>query len=767
MKTILRIARVELSSLFYSPIAWFLLILFLIQCALVYTGKLESQVNGQELGRDIQNLTFDIFANPQQRGLFIIDVLKNLYLYIPLITMGLISRETHSGTIKLLFSSPVKLSSIVLGKYGAMLVFNLCMILMLGIIVTFAFFQIESLDLGMIFSGLFGIYLLLSAYAAIGLFMSCLSTYQVVAAIATFSILALLNFVGTLWQDVDFVRDLTDYLSISGRTESMIMGLMTTRDVLYYLLITAMFLSFAWLKLQGQRKSSTLLQSISKNSLVLLLVLVIGHFTSKPGYIGYWDTTRTQMNTLSVGAQQTLKEIGDEPLEVTTYVNLLDQTYIFSTPKSINAGKKRWERYLRFKPNIKLDYVYYYDSVRTRDLHSNNPGMNLDEIAQKYAKSYKINLDRFKKPEEIRKIIDLYPEKNRVVMHLKLNGKETFLRTFNDTQFWPSETETAAALKRLTVDLPRIAFLQGEGERSIDKMGDRHYKLITSEINVRAALINQGFDPESLTLKGGESIPEGITALVIADPRSEFEPEVLDKIQQYIDEGGNLLLAGEPGKQSVLKPILDRLGVQMMDGILVQEDKNFSPDEVKSLITSLGASFGRYVTRLMNLKEKISTRGVAGLTYSNDSDFLIQPLLVTDAEVSWNKVGKLVLDSTDIVYNPEAGDEKKSHPTALALTRDVNGKEQRILVTGDADFLSNIEQGRSYPKTGNAEFYQGFLGWFSYGQFPIEPTWPDPIDNSFHLTGDGVSVVKWIMLGLIPGLLLLMGSVLLIRRKRK
>lgn len=767
MKTIFRIARVELSALFYSPIAWFLLILFLIQAAMAYIGKLETFVVAQELGGNLQNLTFDFFASMQKRGIFISDVLSNLYLYIPLVTMGLVSRETHSGTIKLLLSSPVKLSSIVLGKYVAMLIFNLCMILMLAIIVVFASFQIESIDIGIVLSGLLGIYLLLSAYAAIGLFMSCLSTYQVVAAIATFAVFALMKFVGTLWQEYDFLRDLTGYLSISGRTETMIAGLITTRDVCYYLLITAIFLLFAFFKLQAGQKSSTWIQSIAKYSLVISIGLLIGYFTSTPGYIGYWDLTRTNMNTLSIGAQETLKEIGDEPLEVTSYVNFLDGTYRYGAPVARKFDKQRWERYLRFKPNIKLDYVYYYDSTQNSHIYTSNPGMNLDELAQKHAKAYKTSLDHFKKPEEIRKIIDLYPEKNRLVMHLKFKGKETFLRTFNDMGFWPSETEIAAALKRLTVPLPRIAFLQGEEERSIDKTGDRHYKLATSEINVRAALVNQGFDVESLTLKGEERIPDSLTALIIADPRVAFEPEVLTKIERYIEEGGNLLLAGEPGKQIILNPILNRLGVQLMDGTLVQDNKNFSPDEVKSSITSLGTTFGRKINTIIQKKLKISTRGAAGLTFTEDSDFTIQPLLVTDAEASWNKTGKLVLDSADIVYNPQMGDEKMSHPTALALTRDVNGKEQRILVTGDADFLSNIELGRSYPETGNADFFQGFLGWFSYGKFPIEPTWPDPIDNSLNMTGDSLPFIKWIMLCLIPGLLFITGAVLLIRRKRK
>lgn len=766
MKTIYRIARVELGNLFYSPIAWFLLILFFVQVAMAYLGKVESYVTSQELGNPLQNLTFTFFANPQSGGIFISDVLRNLYLYIPLITMGLISREVSSGTIKLLYSSPVKLTHIVLGKYVAMLVFNLCMVAALVIVAVFATFHIEALDWGMVGAGLFGIFLLLSAYAAIGLFMSCLSSYQVVAAIATFAVFALLKFVGTLWQDYDFVRDLTNYLSISGRTETMIYGLINTRDVGYYLLISALFLTFAWFKLQGERKKVAKGVALGKYLLAIAVVLAIGYVTSTPGYIGYWDTTRTHMNTLSVNTQETLKAIGKEPLKVTQYVNFIDGTYNRARPSARNADKNRWERYLRFKPNIEREYVYYYDSTFNEYVYKSNKGMSLDDIAEKYAKSRKISLDRFKKPEAIRQELDLYPEKNRLVMKLDFKGKSTFLRTFDDMQFWPSETEVTAALRRLTVPLPVIAFLQGEEERRIDRMGDRHYKLATSEINVRAALINQGFDVVDLTLRG-EEIPDGITALVIADPRADLSAEVFEKVSRYVDAGGNLLLAGEPDKQQVLNPLLAKLGVQLTEGMVVQGNTDFSADEVKSLVTPVGADFGRKVTRLHQEEMPVSTRNTAGLAYTDTGAFTVRELLRTDAEITWNKTGKLVLDSADIVFNAEAGDVKQAIPTALALTREVNGKEQRILVTGDADFLSNAELGRSYPKTGNADFYQGFLGWFTYGQFPIEPTWPDPIDNSMTIKGTSVTPVRWIMLGLIPTIGLLMGTVLLIRRKRK
>ena len=79
---------------------------------------------GQELGRVQGNLTMSIFSG--LRGLFE-SIQRNLYFYVPLLTMGLMSREFGSGSIKLLYSSPITNTQIVLGKFLAMMVYGLCM----------------------------------------------------------------------------------------------------------------------------------------------------------------------------------------------------------------------------------------------------------------------------------------------------------------------------------------------------------------------------------------------------------------------------------------------------------------------------------------------------------------------------------------------------------------------------------------------------------------------------------------------------------------
>ena len=89
MKMTYKIARTELQTLFYSPIAWLILIIFTIQSVLLFTAGMGVQAERQELGYNLYNLSVKMFG---YRGLFG-SLQQYLYLYIPLLTMGLMSRE--------------------------------------------------------------------------------------------------------------------------------------------------------------------------------------------------------------------------------------------------------------------------------------------------------------------------------------------------------------------------------------------------------------------------------------------------------------------------------------------------------------------------------------------------------------------------------------------------------------------------------------------------------------------------------------------------
>jgi len=812
MKTTFKIARTELAMLFYSPIAWFLLVAFLFQAGLAYTNAIENFLTQQEMGgmylKYIKFVTANIYGPPY--GIWS-SLANKLYLYLPLLTMGLMSREINSGTIKLLYSSPTKIREIIFGKFICMMMYNLFLVGILAIIVICGVSNIQNADAGMLITGLLGMYLLLSTYAAIGLFMSSLTSYQVVAALCTLVVLAALSYVGQIWQDIDFVRDLTYFLSISGRADTMLSGLITTKDVFYFVAIITMFLSFCIYKLQSDRESKPTLAKVSRYALIVVCVLGLGYLTSRPRFTGYYDATATKTMTLTASGQQIMKETGDTTLEVTSYVNLLDNYFWYGRPDQRNADMARWEQYLRFKPDIRFKYVYYYDSVADKNLYKFNPGQTLDSLAVKYAKSMKIDMSLFKTPAEIRKMVDLSGEQGRYVMQLKYKDKQTFLRLFNDQFVFPTETETGAAIKRLQqATLPKIAFVTGELERGIDKAGDRHYKVLTNDITFRYSLINQGFDVLSLSLKE-QDIPADITALVIADPKVAFDTVALSKIKTYIAAGGNLLVAGEPGRQEILDPILKELGVQLKEGMLVEPNKDFSPSLIKPLLSSKAAGFTRKLHDDRDDSLVVTMFGAAALTYDPHGPFTVDTLLATVGG-GWNKKIKptedMIQAAEDATGDPNSGavtmvagggsggpmattmsptsgeskqdpawkglsfssgqgDEKGSMPVALGLSRTINGKQQRIVVSGDADFLSNSELSRGNIQNSNFDFSTGVFSWFSNGKFPIDSYRPPARDKRLTLTDGGFYVLKVMLLGVLPGILVVIGAVILIRRKRK
>lgn len=769
MKKIVQIARLELSLLFYSPIAWLLIMILFLQMSFDLIPAIDEIQHIQEFIPAFSFLTDKFFTTSIKLGNLpygiFFGILSSLYLYIPLVTMGMISRETSSGTIKLLYSSPVKLSQIVYGKFLAMLVYNLVIIALMGLFLIIGILFIDNFDYPHPLVALLVTFLLLSAYAAIGIFMSSLTSYQVVAAICTFAVLAFMNYIGNFGQSLDFVRDLTYSLSMPSRAERMVAGLLNSRDVSYYLVVSGIFVGFTIVKLQLGRVSKPFLYHVARYMLVLMVGLSIAYLSSRQPVIVYYDATYTKVNTIVKATQQILKDMGEEPLEVTAYVNALHGSYSFAAPVNRIPATARWEPYLRFKSNINLKWVYYYD-YRDPEFYVINQGKSLKTLFLERAKAFEIDTAGFLNPEEIRKRADLRGENDRLVFQLKYKGKTTFLRTFDDANFWPDEPEIAAAMKRLIVTPPKIVFATDGYQRSMDKTGDRDYKMLANNKFGRASMINAGFDIDSVSLENGQ-IPTGIAALVIGDPRVQFSPVAKVKLQKYVADGGNLLIAGEPGKQAIINPLLDSLGVKMRSGTLVQRSTDFSYGLITPRIAAAALVMAPDLEKAYQEKAKVSMPGAVALSEEHQGPFTIKPLLMTNEKTAWIKMGQFVLDSAALVFDAKIGDQKGAFPAALMLTRKLKNKEQRIIVTGDADFFSNKELSRSNIEVMNGSVGISIFSWFANREFPVSMSRPESRDNKLLLTKGGVSTLEILYYGLIPGAIFLFGMVLLIRRKRK
>jgi len=168
MSNFLPLLGKELRALFYSPIAYIIIAVFLFLMGYSFTLTLF-----------LNKFATLIHIFFQSAGL--------LLLLIPIITMRLFAEERKAGTLELLLTAPVRESQVVLAKYLASMAVVLAMIALTGAYgIVLGMFG--SPDWGPIYSGYVGLALLASTLVALGLTISALTSNQVVAAIVTIGI---------------------------------------------------------------------------------------------------------------------------------------------------------------------------------------------------------------------------------------------------------------------------------------------------------------------------------------------------------------------------------------------------------------------------------------------------------------------------------------------------------------------------------------------------------------------------------------------------
>ena len=312
-----------------------------------------------------------------------------------------------------------------------------------------------------------------------------------------------------------------------------------------------------------------------------------------------------------------------------------------------------------------------------------------------------------------------------------------------------------------------MAFLTGHGERSIDGIGERDYYAFSQYKDFRNSLVNQGFESISLSLDSVNKVPENIDILVISDVRTALSPKEQEIIENYIAEGRNLLIAGEPRRQEQMNPLLAPLGLSFMPGILVQESKDFSTDLILANPTMASLNVINRFDKLLAFGNQITMPSAVGIKQTEEKGFKVVPILTTDSTGSWNELETTDFIDDTVCLNPAIGEVEKIYNTVVALSRKVGNKEQKIILTGDADCISNGEFGRRVPtaRASNFSLITGGFFWMSDNEVPIDVRRPALPDNKVYVEKTGSKVIKWSFMIVLPLLLAGIGIFLWIRRK--
>jgi len=237
---------------------------------------------------------------------------------IPAITMRSLAEERKEGTFELLFTRPVTDWQIILGKY-----FAAVLLILFALMPTLVYcFSVSTLgtpqgniDTGAVIGSYIGLFLLGAAFAAIGLFASSVTKNQIIAfTIAVFLCFFFYSGFDSLSQLLS-LQDLgLQNLGITAHYQSVSRGVLDTRDLAYFIIVTGIFIWLTLFVIIRQRKKKLFTTTMFGYTGILLVIALISNIA-----FTRFDFTTEKRYTISPISRQIMDSL-QQPVKVTVYL---------------------------------------------------------------------------------------------------------------------------------------------------------------------------------------------------------------------------------------------------------------------------------------------------------------------------------------------------------------------------------------------------------------------------------------------------------------
>lgn len=453
-------------------------------------------------------------------------------------------------------------------------------------------------------------------------------------------------------------------------------------------------------------KSSRLHIRAQTTSFVLLFLGAIGLLAwLSTRYSFEMDWTANKRNSLSEASSALLKVI-DGPLTVTAYA---------TEDENLRRGiQDLLKRYQRAKPDLQLTFV--------------NPEQE---------------------PEQVRQLnITLNGE-----LILGFNGRTEHVKEF-------TEQSLTNAMQRLVRSGERwIVFLEGHGERAAQGAANHDLSAWVRQ------LTGKGFKVQSVNLVNTPAIPRNTSVLVIAGPQVDILPGEVKILRDYVDHGGDVLWLADPGSLHGLAPLAEQLGIALHPGMIVDPTTQlFGINDPRFAIVS-EYSF-HPVTR--GFDRVTLYPQAAGLDFKKPEGWEGESILDT-APRTWSETSALSGDikmdkgkdiagplSVGVALHRELKDEQKA-------AGDDSKREQRIIMLGDGDFLSNNFLGNG----GNLDLGVNMVNWLSHDDALVAVPAKTSPDRNLELSKTQQILIGFGFLLLLPALLISSGVVIWMKRRKR
>jgi ABC-type uncharacterized transport system involved in gliding motility auxiliary subunit len=321
-----------------------------------------------------------------------------------------------------------------------------------------------------------------------------------------------------------------------------------------------------------------------------------------------------------------------------------------------------------------------------------------------------------------------------------------------------SERSLTNALERLARGSDRVvAFVTGDDERRADGKANADLGTFIAQLEGR------GMRAVPLNFSQAAAVPEHTDLVVLASPTLALPPGAVQALVTYVQNGGNLLWLTEPGNDDLgLKPLSTALNLRVLPGVLVDGS---------------GAALGLKDPRLIALGDYVPnpiTRGftlttlfpqVSALAQIAQGDWAMHAFLRSSAQ-SWTEFKPIDnTQASDIRFDASLGELKGPLDFGVALSRlspSPDKSEQRVVVIGDGDFLSNSFLGNGGNRALGERVFDWLLGDDKLVDLPPRGA-PDRI---MQISQSELGAVSVGFLVVLPLLLLLIGGSIVWRRRR-
>ena len=436
---------------------------------------------------------------------------------------------------------------------------------------------------------------------------------------------------------------------------------------------------------------------------LLIFVGLLAWLSTRYSFDADWSSSGR--NTLSIDSRQLLDEMPD-PIHVTAFAteNALVREHIGDL-----IG-----RYQRYKANVELTFV--------------NPDAEPDRIRE-----LGITLDG--------------------ELLLAYQGRSEKVQSLSE------QTLTNSLLRIARQKQRRVSFLSGHGER--DPLGQANH-----DLGKFGQLLEQkGIVLDTLKLAETADIPADTNLLVIADPRVVLLPGEIQLVHRYLQAGGNLLWLVEPGAIAGLDPVAEALGIEFLPGTIV--DATTQLFGIDNPAFALIPDYPMHpITREMTSLTLYPQ--ASALDVSAPQEWQAEPLLTT-LDRAWTEIGPI---SGTIRFDEDSDERMGPLDIGFVFSRMKNKKdsgdgessaEQRVIVIGDSDFLSNAYLGNG----GNVELGLNLFNWLNHDDQFITVTARTASDVNLELGKTAQIIIGFGFLFGMPLLLLGSGVAIWWRRRNR